>query len=393
MKRIKEGEIVVMKTDKSGKMCISTKEKYIELGMQHVKGDKEISREELRCIERILNGHGMSWSKMWGTGKAHNQEDRVMNSRVSSSENTSDLLVAFKDHKKEEKGRPIATGNSGNTRALSNAVSDFVEAVANSESTKIEVISSEDLLFNYKEHDKGIKELRKEIKAREIHKMNCNVCNIGKLRCLRCEAARPEVVAKNAGVVQECKGCTERWSRLMEDDCAGCGQGISPEERHTFQLGLALFPSITSERTGLIIRKRVYKSPMKMLGFEWKEGARYIAMSKHLTGPLGSLRKVIPFRRKTGGVEPGITSADVMSKKSKLEKQWYYPRDKITEEQERDIISRCTEIAVRTLFEKFTYNFGGKNYLQSKGGPIGARITMACARLVMQDWGSHSPEG
>ena len=314
---------------------------------------------------------------MWGTGKAHNQEDRVMNSRVSSSENTSDLLVAFKDHKKEEKGRPIATGNSGNTRALSNAVSDFVEAVANSESTKIEVISSEDLLFNYKEHDKGIKELRKEIKAREIHKMNCNVCNIGKLRCLRCEAARPEVVAKNAGVVQECKGCTERWSRLMEDDCAGCGQGISPEERHTFQLGLdvvALFPSITSERTGLIIRKRVYKSPMKMLGFEWKEGARYIAMSKHLTGPLGSLRKVIPFRRKTGGVEPGITSADVMSKKSKLEKQWYYPRDKITEEQERNLISSCPEIAVRPLFVKFTYNFGRKNCLRSNG---------------WTDWGSH----
>ena len=135
-KRVEEGGGVVMKTDKSGKMCISTKEKYIELGMQHVKGDKEISREELRCIERILNGHGMSWSKMWGTGKAHNQEDRVMNSRVSSSENTSDLLVAFKDHKKEEKGRPIATGNSGNTRALSNAVSDFVEAVANSESNQ-----------------------------------------------------------------------------------------------------------------------------------------------------------------------------------------------------------------------------------------------------------------
>ena len=218
-KRVEEGGGVVMKTDKSGKMCISTKEKYIELGMQHVKGDKEISREELRCIERILNGHGMSWSKMWGTGKAHNQEDRVMNSRVSSSENTSDLLVAFKNHKKEEKGRPIATGNSGNTRALSNAVSDFVEAVANSESTKIEVISSEDLLFNYKEHDKSIKELGVEIKAREVHKMNCKVCNIGTLRCLRCEAARPEVDAENdAEVVQECRGCTERWSRLMEDD-------------------------------------------------------------------------------------------------------------------------------------------------------------------------------
>ena len=91
-KRVDEGGGVVMKTDKSGKMCISTKEKYIELGMQHVKGDREIGREELRSIERILNGHGMCWSKMWGTGNAHQQEDRVMSSRVSTSENTSDLL-------------------------------------------------------------------------------------------------------------------------------------------------------------------------------------------------------------------------------------------------------------------------------------------------------------
>ena len=79
-----------------------------------------------------------------------------MSSRTGTSENTSDLLVAFKDHKKDEKGRPIATGNSGNTRALSNAVSDFVESVATSEKNKIEVISSEDMLHNYKEHDKKV---------------------------------------------------------------------------------------------------------------------------------------------------------------------------------------------------------------------------------------------
>ena len=32
-----------------------------------------------------------------------------------------------------------------------------------------------------------------DIKAREEHKMKCKVCNIGNMRCLRCEAARPEV--------------------------------------------------------------------------------------------------------------------------------------------------------------------------------------------------------
>ena len=44
------------------------------------------------------------------------------------------------------------------------------------------------------------------------------------------------------------------------------------------------------------------------------------------------------------------------------------------------------EIAVRTVWTNFCYEFGGEIYLQMEGGPIGARITMAASRLVMQEW-------
>ena len=47
------------------------------------------------------------------------------------------------------------------------------------------------------------------------------------------------------------------------------------------------------------------------------------------------------------------------------------------------------EIAIRTIFGNFTYNFGGKIYLQKEGGPIGNRLTMACSRIIMQDWGEQ----
>ena len=50
------------------------------------------------------------------------------------------------------------------------------------------------------------------------------------------------------------------------------------------------------------------------------------------------------------------------------------------------IIARCCEIGVRTVFENFTYKFGGKFYKQMEGGPIGARLTMCAARLVMMQW-------
>ena len=53
------------------------------------------------------------------------------------------------------------------------------------------------------------------------------------------------------------------------------------------------------------------------------------------------------------------------------------------------MMARAAEIWVRTIFENFMFTFGGKTYLQAKGGPIGARVTMCAARLVMEDWGKR----
>ena len=39
------------------------------------------------------------------------------------------------------------------------------------------------------------------------------------------------------------------------------------------------------------------------------------------------------------------------------------------------------------MFQHHVYSFGGVNFCQSDSGPIGLRITMAVARLVMGEWG------
>ena len=44
------------------------------------------------------------------------------------------------------------------------------------------------------------------------------------------------------------------------------------------------------------------------------------------------------------------------------------------------------EVAINFFFRNFTYKFGGEIFVQMFGGPIGARITMAVSRLVMQEW-------
>ena len=66
-------------------------------------------------------------------------------------------------------------------------------------------------------------------------------------------------------------------------------------------LVVALFPSLTSKRTGEIIRNRIMKSEIEFVGFDYDQGRRYIVLNEHLTGGLGDLRRVLPWRRKAGG--------------------------------------------------------------------------------------------
>ena len=47
------------------------------------------------------------------------------------------------------------------------------------------------------------------------------------------------------------------------------------------------------------------------------------------------------------------------------------------------------KIALRALFENFSYKYGVETYLQLEGGPIGARVSISAAHLVMQSWGEE----
>ena len=66
--------------------------------------------------------------------------------------------------------------------------------------------------------------------------------------------------------------------------------------------------------------------------------------------------------------------------------QWDFPEGDISEVERKKIIAKVVEIAVIALFENFSYKFGGKNYKQKSGGPIGVRATGAASQLTMEDW-------
>ena len=128
---------MITMTDKSSKLCIMSRDDYLKLGKDHVKKDTEIGRAEVQRREKILNLHSLSWIKMWRTGGDHDHGDRIRQSKTANSENRAYLYLSYKDHKKVEgKTRPIATGCTSNTLALSNSVSSLIESLANAEKQK-----------------------------------------------------------------------------------------------------------------------------------------------------------------------------------------------------------------------------------------------------------------
>ena len=171
--------------------------------------------------------------------------------------------------------------------------------------------------------------------------------------------------------------------------CGTCQEVDQDDEEESCLIGcdvVALFPSLTSRRTGEIIRNRIMKSELKFEGFDYKQGRRYIQLNRHLTGGIKEIGRTLPWRKKEGGTKPCMTGSMGTKLEDDPEGQWVFPTRELTESEKREIVARCVEIATRVVFENFCYKFGGETFKQMEGGPIGARVTMAAARLVMQDW-------
>ena len=109
-KRMAGEEIVILKTDKSGKFTVMNRDKYLELGKKNNGGDKVIERGELKTIERKINDHSRMWTKIVNAGEAHNHHSRIKNSKMIESEQAASKYYMYKDHKKGGGFRPVVSG-------------------------------------------------------------------------------------------------------------------------------------------------------------------------------------------------------------------------------------------------------------------------------------------
>ena len=118
-KMMKEENLVVLKTDKSGKFATTNLETYIKMGQEHTDKDKVITRTDIKNIEKVLNNHCRAWCKCWRSGKKHGHTGRIMTGKTTTSNNVASMWLALKDHKDGNKTRGIVTGCTSNAKGLS----------------------------------------------------------------------------------------------------------------------------------------------------------------------------------------------------------------------------------------------------------------------------------
>ena len=335
-KRIDNEEIIILRTDKSSKLAATDPETYLEMGKKHTKNDTVITMGELKEREKIVNGHTAMFIKITGMGDTWGHGPKMRASKMTRSKNTASLFLQLKDHKAELDSRGIVSACNSNTVGLSNILSEILESVANGVENPTEVISSEDMLSR-------------------IHQCNMEL--------------------------------KEKKRRLEEQ-----GDHLSPEDERLLLIGadvIALFPNMTSQRTGKISRDQVTESPVKFENLNCREMARYVVVCEKMTSGVEEVRRLLPRRSKDGAKPEGITmkNKEIQGLETDTEIEWTFPPYTPTEHERRTLFGICCEIGVRVLWENFCYSWNKQTYLQKSGGPIGARVTMAASRLVMFQWG------
>ena len=160
-KRVKNKEIIICQTDKSGRFAVLTYEQYIKAGNAHTVKDREINLDEAEEIQRILNGHMRHWSKILNLGAEWDQEDRSLRNLLSNGLAVCPMVVLIKDHKSwtidsEEAlpSRSVMNGNMGMNSPISEFISMVMEPIANEDKNNMEINSTDGLIADIKKTNK-----------------------------------------------------------------------------------------------------------------------------------------------------------------------------------------------------------------------------------------------
>ena len=104
-KRIQSKEIVVIRTDKSGKMAIIQWELYQQMGEKHLGNDKVVTWDEIYETRNVIHGHLRVLTKVFKVGEdqGKKQIERTAREKQAATLTIPKMYLLIKDHKKWDK--------------------------------------------------------------------------------------------------------------------------------------------------------------------------------------------------------------------------------------------------------------------------------------------------
>ena len=162
--RVKEKEVVVYTTDKTGEFSIDTTDNYLNVLKEHTINDEKVSEKKVKSLENRCNDHLKQFNKMFSVGSSFGQEGRIANASTATNVPAPPLYGLRKTHKPvaDPPVRPVCGANSAPNSRLGHFLSRMVNNFADCAERSTECRSSEEMRAAFLQFNK----LNKQTKLR-----------------------------------------------------------------------------------------------------------------------------------------------------------------------------------------------------------------------------------
>ena len=150
--RTRTNDVVVFQTDKSGRFLTDTPGNYRSSVQPHVGEDPEITPAAHGTIEKLLNAHGIAWTRLLAAGMFTHNDVRIKNNMIYSNSEAPPLYGLRKDHKVHPDSvigpptRPVCGANASANYRLSHLLSIILSEVWKRDRSGCVCMNTEELL-------------------------------------------------------------------------------------------------------------------------------------------------------------------------------------------------------------------------------------------------------
>ena len=300
-------------TDKSGRFSVDSLKNSKAASQPHIVDSIIITKDEHDRLQQLVNTHSVSWVRILSAGCETSNGVRIKNNMISNDSSVAPLYALRKDHKdcSDEYRGPPVRPVCGAVVGYNCKLSHVMSVI-----------------------------LAEVWKSRE----NSAIC-----------MSTEDMIAE-----------MNRTNKNQEDD----GWIIGSTDV------VALYPSLDIDFTIDEVCEVFFVSDISIQGIDYAELGLYLPVttSPEVLTKLG-IAGVCPTRKTNKGRPPTITASGSEEQKEKRFKPWNLPVRQPDERARRIMLREALRVALTVIMKNHVYTFDNEIRKQTKGGPIGLKLT------------------